>query len=143
MKTIVYADLERLTPLPIGKTAWIEDGKRRWEITSETFRFLLIREEEPILIIGPIKSHIELLLVHEARSLPIEQAGNIILYTDRNKITGQNILAAGSVDYAGRITSWESIGFNITIPDELRPEIERIITELFASGELTVDLATT
>jgi hypothetical protein len=117
-----------------AKSYQVTDGQVAWEDPRRAFKFIVVGDD---FIIGPFDRHDTLYGLFFTRMLsPDEVDKNINSVIDEY---GMGVVtSAGSVSESGIVTSWTSTGYSVRTPQNVRPGIEKIVTDLYAKGALAV-----
>ncbi len=141
MNSVILMDVDRLRAIGAPYSFFRkEDGKLECLVVEDyAFKFIVLLDQT--LVIGPIRDHKALYGVYEAMALDPEQARCKVRELENECFSWFDcpIIAAGMVSSDGRVTDWESGGFRVITPAEMRAEIEQEIQRLFESGELQVE----
>lgn len=137
MKATAHLDLDRLLVLTELSNFRREGSGWKCRVIEPIFKFVVTSADE--LVIAPIRDHMELYAVHMAWGLSATTAAGHARHLVKNHYGERGlIIGAGEISSTGQVTGWVSGGFRLVTPQHLRPDIERLVDELYKSGGLSI-----
>ena len=134
MVSIALTDSGRYEAMGIDLLFYDDGGTRHWVFKpSCAYKFIVAHG---VLLIGPIRTHVYLLIAAATLGDSIEDAK--VKKTAMERQWHSGVTAAGEVDVNGVVTGWKSGGFNVETPEDQRSEIAATIRELYETGELII-----